>query len=77
MTRASYKMRLIPGDEEGRKAKVHVIHGVECMRVIYSGACSGCTEVPECTHAPDRGSGCHECGYTGRKRHDYFVPFDG
>ena len=34
--------------------------------------CSGCTE----EHGVERGFGCNECGYTGRRRREHFVPFD-
>lgn len=40
----------------------------------WTSHCSGCTEVPECTSAPERGSGCFECGYTGKIRHYEWLP---
>lgn len=40
----------------------------------YSHACSGCTEVGEYEASPERGSGCHECGYTGRRRDVVPIP---
>ena len=46
-----------------------------CEVASWSSSCSGCTEVPEMTFGPDRGSGCSECGYTGRIRHTQWVPY--
>ena len=40
----------------------------------YSHPCSGCTETPEMTNSPERGSGCHECGYNGRVRDAVPIP---
>lgn len=40
----------------------------------YSYACSGCTETREMQSTPERGSGCHECGYKGRVRNVVPVP---
>lgn len=40
----------------------------------YSHACSGCTETKEMQSTPERGSGCHECGYKGRVRNVVPVP---
>jgi len=45
-----------------------------CSLVHFTRHCTGCTEVPEYTHPPDRGIGCRECGFTGRVRHSEFVP---
>lgn len=41
---------------------------------MYSHACSGCTETEEMCPTPLRGSGCYECGYTGRSRSCIPVP---
>lgn len=40
----------------------------------YSYPCSGCTEVGEYKTPPERGSGCHECGYTGKRRSVVAIP---
>lgn len=40
----------------------------------YSHACSGCTEQKEMQASPQKGCGCDECGYTGRKRDIVPVP---
>jgi len=40
----------------------------------YSHACSGCAEQKEMQQTPQKGCGCHECGYTGRKRDVVPVP---
>lgn len=38
----------------------------------WTTACSGCK--PEYSDIDTRGHGCSECGYTGRRRHAYWVP---
>jgi hypothetical protein len=63
-------------DYEGVRRRVYVLEGVEGYHAQWTDACSGCTEVPECTSGPDRGIGCHECGYTGKRRWRYWFPFD-
>lgn len=45
-----------------------------CEMITWSQHCTGCCEYPEMTTPPGRGSGCHECGYTGRVRRRQFVP---
>lgn len=37
--------------------------------VQWTQACSGCSD-------DDVGGGCHECGYTGKRRVRWFVPLD-
>lgn len=41
--------------------------------VRWSQHCTGCTDTPEMTTPAHRGSGCRECGYTGRVRCAYWV----
>ena len=45
-----------------------------CESESWSTACSGCTETPEMTSAPERGMGRDECGYQGRRRQSMWVP---
>lgn len=45
-----------------------------CEAITWSQHCTGCCEYPEMTTPPGRGSGCRECGYTGRVRRRQFVP---
>lgn len=40
----------------------------------YSTICSGCCEDGETRTNNNRGSGCSECGYTGRRRDSVPVP---
>lgn len=48
------------------------------MRCNWTTACSGCHETVEgfCNEDgdPELGSGCRECGYTGKRRHDMWLP---
>ncbi len=38
----------------------------------WTDRCSGCAE----EYGADRGSGCRECGHTGKRRGEIFIPFD-
>ncbi len=40
-----------------------------------TAACSGCNETPEGHHPADKGTGCHECGYSGKSVHRFGVPY--
>lgn len=42
----------------------------------YTLPCCGCSESPESTPAPEKGTGCYECGYTGRRRYEVWCPLD-
>lgn len=60
---------------DGKLFKVVKLHGVEGFVVRFTSNCSGCSEDGE--HQPsDRGCGCEECGYTGKRRQEHWVPFD-
>lgn len=54
-------------DCEGDLHKVVRLRGCDGFVVRWTSACTGCTEVPENTSSPERGIGCHECGYTGKQ----------
>lgn len=45
-----------------------------CNAIAFTAACSGCYDTESMYCAP-AGSGCRECGYTGKRRHHCFVPF--
>jgi hypothetical protein len=68
----AYRMRR---DDKGRLRRVYPFNGVDCYMDSYTSHCSGCTEVPEMTTAPEAGGGCHECGYQGKRRESIHVPF--
>lgn len=40
----------------------------------WTGPCSGCSDSEELGSPPDRGSGCGECGYTGKRRMSHWMP---
>lgn len=72
MNRSGYKMRR---DGEGRRRKVVTMNGIEGYWAHATGNCSGCTEWSE-GQIISGPSGCDECGYTGRRVWEWFVPFD-
>ena len=39
--------------------------------VYITEACTGCNEHGEYENGPSIGAGCHECGYTGKRRNCY------
>lgn len=43
----------------------------------WTRCCSGCCEHGEMKGCPDgRGLGCHECGYTGKRRDGFHAPIN-
>lgn len=46
-----------------RRRRYAVVHGELCEAGSWSEGCSGCN-----------GSGCHECGYQGRRRVSMWMP---
>lgn len=65
----------IAGHHVDRRKCYAIISGELHEKVEWSSHCTGCTEVPEMTRPPERGMGCHECGYTGRVRCGSWVPY--
>lgn len=63
-------------DQEGKRRRVVDLGGVEGYITRWSQDCSGCTERGEMGGTKRGPFGCHECGYTGRRRRHAFVPFD-
>jgi len=63
-----------------RRRSYAIINDEVCELVQWSNACAGChnSEDGHCTSGckgrEHRGIGCSDCGYTGRKRHGYWVP---
>lgn len=66
----------VAGRRLDRRRNYALIEGQVCIQAEWSTHCSGCTEVPESTSAPDRGMGCDECGYTGRRRERMWLPHE-
>jgi len=69
--------------------RTKLIDGVPHIFINYVSSCSGCHETNEGyeiyqngkpIYAYDEknriflGSGCHECGYTGKRRHRFWMP---
>ena len=73
-------------DDEGKRRRVVVRDGQEGFEVVATTHCSGCCELGEysgnsSSYGYDQqaqcyvGAGCHECGYTGKRRWPYWSPF--
>ena len=78
-SRGGYTMALVDvGCDYGRKRRVKVIEidGIKGFSVKFTAACSGCSDDRENVSCV-RGSGCEECGYTGLRRRDEWVPLNG
>lgn len=68
--------------KKSRRRYVRLIDGTRVLVVPFNGqdghivrwttSCSGCDEIGE--YANGRGSGCSECGYTGKRRREEWVP---
>lgn len=73
MSERGYKMRR---DHRGKLRRVHRHLGHDGYYETATTDCSGCTDVGD--YGTKYGPfGCEECGYTGKRRDRYFVPFDG
>jgi hypothetical protein len=64
----------ILGRRVDRRRKYALVEGNVCEHSSYSGVCSGCYEGYEYGGNGVRGSGCSECGYTGRSRNFFWAP---
>lgn len=63
------------GEDPPKRHKIVRWRGFDGYWARWTDACSGCSEDAEYTIS-DVGSGCHECGYTGKRRRAWFVPLD-
>lgn len=57
------------------RVMVVVVNGVEGFVVRWTANCSGCTNYTD-GQISDGPHGCFECGYTGKRRREEWVPFD-
>lgn len=74
------------GDGEKSRHLVVEWNGKEGFIVRFTTTCSGCFESEDGHPVGDYpvdpkhncyiGSGCDECGYTGKRRHEEWIPFD-
>lgn len=62
----------VAGRRLDRRRNYAIIDGRVAESASWSQACSGCYEGYDSYHAA--GSGCDECGYTGRRRQAHWVP---
>lgn len=70
---------------DGELYQVVTVDGLDGFIVEFTDSCSGCYETnegyPTGGYAYDEkaqchvGSGCHECGFTGKRRRREWVPF--
>lgn len=82
-----YRMVALGCDGELQRVLVVKHHGFEGYFVRWTDSCSGCLELGDYGGGSENyiydekakclvGAGCHECGYTGKRRNELFVPFD-
>ena len=57
----------IAGRRLDRRRNYAIIDGAVCELVSWTQRCSGCS--PCDPYNVGNGSGCEECGYTGKRRH--------
>ncbi len=60
-------------DENGRRRRVVINDNIEGYNERVIERCSGCAP---CDPYTTDGPGCSECGYKGRRRATYWVPFN-
>ena len=65
---------MICGLDLDRRRNYMIIDGQVCSEVKWTSACSGCTEGEY--GMPERGAGCHECGYQGKVRQGMWHPVE-
>ena len=73
-------------DREGKRYRVVLNEGHEGFVTRWTESCTGCFEFNEgwglehyeydAKHKCRIGAGCSECGYTGKRRASFWVPFD-
>lgn len=74
-------------NHEGRRRLVVVYNGCDGYEASVTTHCSGCCDLGEYAGMASNypyddkagcrvGSGCHECGYTGKRRETLWVPFE-
>ena len=68
-----------------RRKRVKMIDGIPHIRIVYTTECCGCFEggdymglAHNYPYDPKArcyvGAGCDECGYTGKRRYDLWMP---
>ncbi len=72
--------------EDGTRSKVVTVDGIDGFIARWTDSCTGCYEscdgYPSGRYPVDPkhgcrvGAGCHECGYTGKRRYETWAPFD-
>lgn len=62
----------LAGRRLDRRKNYAIVDGTVNEQAGWSEACSGCYEGWDSFHS--KGTGCSECGFTGRRRHRCWVP---
>jgi len=62
-------------DQDGKRYLVRTWRGVDGFIIKFTTDCSGCNDYSEGVLVAGP-FGCHECGYTGKRRRTEWVPFD-
>lgn len=77
MRRPAYRMRTLR-DADGAVCRVRVVYHLGFAGYIdrWTAECTGCTEHGESGGETWGPFGCDECGYTGKRRHEFFVAFN-
>lgn len=67
----------IAGDRLDRRYKWFLWDGEVCYDGKFTRPCSGCSCGCEygCSCCNERGAGCVECGYTGKRRDSFPIPY--
>lgn len=61
----------IAGKRLDRRRNYAIINGALCESAEWTDRCSGCSG----EYHESVGYGCHECGYTGKRRMAMWVPY--
>lgn len=69
------KWRMVKTND-GKRVRLCMWRGARGHVVTFTSPCSGCHEGYESGDG-EAGSGCRECGYTGRRRTREWVPLTG
>lgn len=70
------KATVLSGRKLDRRKNYAIIDSEVCELAEWTQPCSGCScdgEYP-CTCCQEKGAGCYECGYTGKRRERHWVP---
>lgn len=70
----SIEAAILAGQRVDRRRAYALWSGFVCIVSNWTQPCSGCHEGYEYSDNAFRGGGCSECGYTGRRREEWWSP---